>query len=713
MDRWARLVVRFPLIVVACWIIVAGAVYFKTPAGSAPKTPSPHRLAAQRAYDLLYQAFPSSQNTGDHPPVFVLVLAKDKVTPADLLPFVAVKQSLLSWDTLSLGWGYSSSVVDHIEGPVFSKDGRAALVTITYSFSGYCYPACNDIIQKYLDGVQPRLRTGLTVMLAGQSLVYQEQNDVFHDLASGGLTSPVLLSCIVLLLVVLGVVYRAPLAVLIPLGSIGTVVFTSLNLVKTLAIDTDWMPHGDITNEFISVVLFGAGTNYCLFLLSRYREALRDGVLPREAIVLALRRVGEAISCSAATVIAAMVIVGFTLSPLLRAIGPSVAVSIGLMLLAGLSLVPALLSLCGMAVFWPARAAHWHEQVKAPWLTRFWHHAGTIIVRHPAVTAGLCAAILLPLAAVATTLSSSYDDLRTLPASSRAVQGADAIQAHFGSAAEPETLVISYPAGDLSSAAGRQAITAFTVALKANAAVRSVGGAAVAPDGHTAAIPMTLDVETSSPAAHRAIGRLQSELASTADRLHLSGLEPLLAGSSAYTHDEEVQVTGDFHFILIWISIVVFLILAVLVRSLIAPIYLLATVALTAASSVGLTILVYHDVLGQQIYYTTPVFAFVFLVALGEDFNILLMSRIREEVRTHGMLEGVARAVGSTGGTLSNCGLIMAGTFAVFLRLDLTILQQVGFAVAAGVLLDTFVVRPLLVPSIVVLLRRDPGRSRV
>jgi RND superfamily putative drug exporter len=143
-----------------------------------------------------------------------------------------------------------------------------------------------------------------------------------------------------------------------------------------------------------------------------------------------------------------------------------------------------------------------------------------------------------------------------------------------------------------------------------------------------------------------------------------------------------------------------------MVRSLTAPLYLLATVALSAGSAVGLTVLVFHEILGQEIYYTTPVFAFVFLVALGEDFNILLMSRIREEVARRGLRAGVARAVGRTGATLSNCGLIMAGTFGVLMQFDVTFLRQIGFAVAAGVLLDTFIIRPLLVPSIVVLLGR-------
>lgn len=165
-------------------------------------------------------------------------------------------------------------------------------------------------------------------------------------------------------------------------------------------------------------------------------------------------------------------------------------------------------------------------------------------MNHPVVTIALCLVILLPLAAVTSTLSTSYDDLRTLPSSNPVVQSAVTIQAHFGSMGEPETLVISNPKGDLALAQGTRAIAALTATLKADPAVSQVLAPTLSSDGHVAAVPFTLGVETSSPQSHVVVGRIQAALAATARGLGLPGLEPLLAGDSANTHDVEVQVTA-------------------------------------------------------------------------------------------------------------------------------------------------------------------------
>ena len=585
-------------------------------------------------------------------------------------------------------------------------------MNITYTFTGYCYP-CNDYLRRALGTIRPQLPPGAAIEITGLGLVYQAEDDALAGITSGGVT-PTLLACVALLLVILGVVYRAPLAVLVPLVCIGICVYTSLGLVKYLSAHTDWVPHADITDEFISVVLFGAGTNYCIFLLSRYREGLRAGLPPGEAIVLAVTRVGEAIASSAGTVIAAMALMGLTLSPMFRAIGPSVAVAVAVMLLGGLTLVPAVVRLCGRAFLWPSQprpvasggAYAGGAHAVGGRGQGFWDRIGVAIVAHPGSTFVATMVLLGGLSACAYALSPSYDDLRALPSDNPAVRTAEAIQAHFGTTSEPATLVIADPGADLGGSAGSAPIARLRATLAASAGVVGVGAPNVAPDGHVVALPFTLGVETSSPAAHATIGRLQTALATTVAALGRPGLQALISSDSASTYDQSVQVGTDFRFIITWASLVILAILALLVRSLTAPLYLLLTVALSAASSIGLTVLVCHLIFGQEIYYTTPVFAFVFLVALGEDFNILLMSRIREEVGRHGIRQGVARAVGSTGGTLTSCGLIMAGTFGVLTTFRVTFLQQIGFAVGAGVLLDTFVVRSLLVPSIVCLLGR-------
>jgi RND superfamily putative drug exporter len=186
----------------------------------------------------------------------------------------------------------------------------------------------------------------------------------------------------------------------------------------------------------------------------------------------------------------------------------------------------------------------------------------------------------------------------------------------------------------------------------------------------------------------------------------LSNAQVLLRGESAGVRDEEIQLGSDFLLIAILVISIIYVILALLVRSLIAPLYLLGTIALSAGTAIGLTNLVFYDILGKPLYYIIPVMAFVFLVALGEDFNILTISRIREEVNLLGERKGIATAVALTGGVVSSCGLVMAASFLRAAMSPVILLAELGFAIVAGVLIDTFIVRPLLVPAIVMLLGR-------
>lgn len=708
MNHLARFVVRLPLLVVAVWIVVVVGVALITPGGPEVHSAAPHPTEAVRADALLSAAFPSLTANNTQVSVVATVPAGQTIGVGDQRQLGVLVDWLRVWaGPRSVFPTRTAPIVQSVVGPIVSHDRRAALVTVTFAFSWWCYE-CDVAIQAHLNALHVAPAT--TVDLTGAPLVGQAQDQAFAPLTQGGLT-PTLVATVLFVLLILGSIYRSPLAVLVPLGSIGLAVFTALNLVKLLSVH-GWVPHGPITNEFVSVVLFGAGTNYCIFLLSRYREILRDGVPPREAIVLALTRVGESIASSAATVIAAMAVLGFANSTLLRYIGPAVAVAVALMLVMGVTLVPALMRLSGRAFLWPATPrvrGVADETVRRRRWPHVWAWLGALVVRRPAQVLAVCFLLLLPLAGLALTLSPSYDDLRTLPPANPAVRGAMAMQQHFNALTDHEVVVVVSPvvnlhaltAGLVGVAMGR-----LTTSLRSLPNVLSIGAPVLSPDGHLASIGLVLSVETSSPAAHALIDRMRQSLAQA--RLHtgVSGMQTLVTGDSAYTRDEAAQVADDFRLILWAVSAIIFVILAALVRSLSAPFYLLLTIALSTASSIGLTILVYHIGLGQPVYYTTPIFAFVFLVALGEDFNILLMSRVREEMRRSGLRAGVARAVSSTGGTLSSCGIIMAGTFSTLMSFDLSIVEQIGFAVAAGVLMDTFIIRPLLVPAVVCLLGR-------
>jgi len=227
-----------------------------------------------------------------------------------------------------------------------------------------------------------------------------------------------------------------------------------------------------------------------------------------------------------------------------------------------------------------------------------------------------------------------------------------------------------------------------------------------ATDGSAAAITLLLDVDATSQEARQSVDMLITTATQAKQGTSLSNAQVLLRGERAGVRDEEIQLGSDFLLIAILVISIIYVILALLVRSLVAPLYLLGTIALSAGTAIGLTNFVFHDILGKPLYYIIPVMAFVFLVALGEDFNILTISRIREEVKLLGERKGIATAVALTGGVVSSCGLVMAASFLRAAMSPVILLAELGFTIVAGVLIDTFIVRPLLVPAIVMLLGR-------
>lgn len=701
----ANLVIKFRWAVIALWLLLLLGLVFIKPSGTPPDNLSSKVTENQRAGQILNQQFPVQAKQDNRAQAYVIMNNPNGLSESDL----KILSDLAPWLQLPIEQGGPGKVAEVVtpanplaRAQLLSKDKQAGLVVITFTFRSND-PDVFDKIAKHLEQIKP---AGTTLELTGQPVVIAAQNKVISGILGEDGVSPSLIASLVLVLLILGFVYRSPLAVLLPLVSIGIVAFSALQIVSWGKYG-GWLPTSEFTNEFVVVILFGAGTNYCLFLLSRYREELQHGLDPRKAVVVTMAAVGEAISSSAATVIAAMAVMGLAQSNLFRSIGPAVALSVALMLLAGLTLIPALISLIGRGLFWPWRIKT-HEEAgrSVDQSYGLWGKIGRLVVRRSVLVMLACIIVLLPLAILATQVEPSYNDLRTLPRDNPAVSGIERLQTHYGGGVEQITLVAFDPKLDMSAPENNAILTKLLAATKTVPEVQQVGQLQLSENKQAARAQLTLGIETDSVAARQSITRLDSALHQVQAGTPLAGSEVVLRGSSVGTRDQAQVFGDDFSLIIALVSIIIYVILAVLVRSLTAPLYLLLTIALSTATSVGLTYLVYHVFGGEEIHFTVPIFAFVFLVALGEDFNILLMSRVREETHKLGLRTGIARAIGSTGGTLSSCGLIMAGTFSIFATSALTILHQIGFAVMAGVLMDTFIVRSLLVPSIVRLLGR-------
>jgi len=490
-------------------------------------------------------------------------------------------------------------------------------------------------------------------------------------------------------ILVLAAIFRSVLGVLAPLVSIGLGSATGMAVIAHAGVHTPLLT-ASFTPQLVPIVTLGAGTNYSLFLMSRYREEIERGLPHREALALALSRIGYAITASALTVIVATGVMAFAGLDLFQSVGPNVAIAIAVMLLCGLTFMPALLAVVGRAMWWPAYPPPRPSPARGEGVLgsrTFWMRAGRLVVRRPALIAIVTVLVLAPFAVFGLRSQISFDFVGILPQGSLSANGYQALEHHFPQTGlDHELLVITPASSDPAIAAAIQRVPG----------VATVDPPQTAPDGQVVTIPFSISHSAGSTEAMQTVGDV-----TTAVQNAVPHHTALVAGRSAFERDQRTQLGRDLRLIILLASVGIGIILAVLIRSVTSPIYLLATIGLSTLSAIGVCQLVYG-----HLEYTTPIFAFVFLVALGEDFNILLITRLREEVRRLGHGEGTVIAVATTGRTLSGCGLVMAGTFGALLTARISVVQQVALVVAFGVLLDTFLIRPLLVPSIAEMLGR-------
>lgn len=731
LEYWGRIVARLPLLIVAAWVVLLVAAFHFAPSlqsvaeqqniGSLPS--SAPSIQAAHLYRTAFAAG-QAQSAGE---TDVLVLTDPRgISPDD----IALAEQLDAWLTapgtrpahlvsvVGPGPEASTAAIAAFESP----DHQALRLSITWdTTNATVLQSSVDEIDTHLAAL--RLPTGATAGLSGSAAFNRDLMEMIFGAAGvGGFLA------ILIILLVLGYVYRSPLAVVVPLVSTAFAFALSIPVIAWLG-QSFGLSVSSYSLEYVAFVLLGAGTNYGVFMLSRYREEIQrehtSGKAGRHtALARAVGRVGEAISSSAASVIVATAIMGFAQLALLRVTGPAVAVAVCCLLLAGLTLLPALMALCGRALFWPAQprlGALGADEVPERGL---WAAAGRLVTRRPTVVAALTLVLLAPLALSALTVVPSFDFLRTVPVDAPSVHAFNAYQQHFGDTASIGVFV-SAPGHDLRGTEDAAALSGLAAALasvphvtQVLAPTPSISPAQqtqfFADDGSAVDLTLVLNVDPDSQAAIQTVDAAYAATARAARGTPLAGDQVRIGGEASSTRDQATQLGSDFRLIIALVCVAIYLILALLVRSLTAPLYLLGTIALSAGAAIGATNLVFHDVLGQPLFYIVPVMAFVFLVALGEDFNILTMARIREETGHFGHRKGIAAAVALTGGVVSSCGLVMAASFARMMANPVLEIAETGFAIFCGVLVDTFVVRPLLVPAIATLLGRWnwvwPGR---
>ncbi|MFH9553399.1 MMPL family transporter [Streptomyces sp. NPDC017435] len=574
-------------------------------------------------------------------------------------------------------------VSGEVSPALLSDDGKAIEGVVPLR------PDLGDRLAPTLDRIRAAAERvpGTTVRLAGPAASQADLSDAF-----AGIDGLLLAVALATVLVILLLVYRS---VLLPLVIILGAVFAlglACAVVYALA-DHDVVRVDGQVQGILSILVIGAATDYALLLTARYREELVARTDRFAAMTAALRRSWGAVTASAATV--ALGLLALLISDLTnnRALGPVGAVGIGCAVLGTLTFLPAVLVLLGRAAYWPARVTSGSTGHGV------WRRVAGLVDRAPRRVWAVTLAVLLAGAAFAPTLAS-----KGVPLEETFVNDAPSVAAQ-------ETLARHFPGGSGNPTVVVADADRLTEVLAASRATRGVASAAaVTASGRPGGEPLvaggrvrvdvTLASAADGDAALRTVARLRASLHA------VPGADALVGGYTAQRYDTLRTAERDRTLIVPVVLAIIFLILTVLLRSLLMPALLVATVALNFLATLGVSGLVFRHVFGfGGTDPSVPLYGFVFLVALGVDYNIFLMSRVREESLRHGVREGVLRGLVTTGGVITSAGVVLAATFAALGVIPLAFLAQIAFIVAFGVLLDTLVVRSLLVPALV----RDIG----
>jgi putative drug exporter of the RND superfamily len=554
-----------------------------------------------------------------------------------------------------------------------SADGMAALAAapLDADLSGF---ALNDAVKSLRTKTTTGLPDGLRAQITGGPAFGA---DIANAFAGANITLLAVTASVVAVLLIL--TYRSPVLWLVPLlviafaDRVGAVAGAALTSAVGLTADGS-------TAGITSVLVFGAGTNYALLLISRYREELRHQRDHRVALRTAVRTAGPAIVASNATVVLALLTLLFASAPSTRSLGVQAATGLLVAALFSLLVLPPLLALCGVRLFWPFIP---HPGDPDTVTTGAWHRIAAGVARRPVWVA---TASLLLLAVLATGILGTPTGLsqtEQFRVKAESVSGYDAVAAHFPGGLTDPTRVIGSTgrATDL-----QRAIVGTPGVVSATEAGRT--------DSGLTQWSVVTDAAPATGEAFEMVGALR-------DSVRSADPDAVVGGADAQALDARDAAVRDRFVLIPAILLVVLAVLLLLLRAVVAPLVLVAVTVLSALAALGLGGWVSVHLFGfPALDNSTPLFAFLFLVALGVDYTIFLVTRAREETRTHGTRDGIVRAVSATGAVITSAGIVLAAVFCVLGVLPLIVLTQLGIIVGLGILLDTFLVRTVVIPAL-------------
>jgi putative drug exporter of the RND superfamily len=811
-----RIANKYKFIILAGWIILAAILFITAPSLSKVGVTDqsqflPQNTESSSARDLLNTKFGNASQASSSSAIIVVFNEKG-LSQQDMDSARSLHDWLISESAPEVISGVNSVFDSEALRPsLVSKDGTTMMMTVKTSVA-----ALTDAAKQAVINIRAQIKKypETTFYLTGNvGLLY----DLF-DSVQRSIDKTTMIT-VILVIVLLLIVFRSPIASLVPLAAIGSSFLVARGIVGFLA--QAGVGVSTITDAYMVVTIFGVGTDYCLFIISRFREELSHGD-QANTIEFTMRRIGPIIVASATTVIIAFLCLGISRFGMTRTSGWALAIGIAVTLAAGLTLVPALMAIFGRFLYWPSMAAPVHKQRKFGWFK-----IGQWVAAHPLVTAvPIIIVLALPYLSLRT-LNLSANTLSQIPKNVESADGFSVIRDHFPAgelsplylmvqsqnslltpdsmksiedvakslnsvdgiarvdyfsapssqlielgaevhgygdmlsgtgipditklssiqsiSGELQSLAVRYP-GVTQSAAFTRSITDLTQLSTMLGQLRSATPANLtkilpeaqkvlydlsdaltsldnefelngnspfvkwlqatyfSADGTTARMNLILKTDPYLDASSQTVAQVREATTEAINATSLKGVSHYIGGDAAIHTDMLNTSNADFIRVLIITSIGILAVIIILLRSLLAPLYMVLTVLFNFGATLGITAWLFLDVLkGDNLIYLLPVFVFVMLAAVGADYNIFLVSRIREEAEQRSIKEAVQHAVANTGGVITSCGIILAGTFATLATSSLPMVLQIGAPIAIGVLIDTFLVRALLVPSLAAL----------
>lgn len=678
-KKWLRILLPAALLII--WFGVAS---FGGPAFGKISDVSTNDQAAflpSSAESTQVQQLQRQYENGQAIPAIVLLESEQKFNPSDLNAYKELSKKMSEVD------GVKQPVI----GPLPSEDFKALEFIVPVSVE----EELKVVVEGLRSVAQKDLPDGIQAYVSGPAGLSADLAKAF-----GGVDGLLLAVALTAVFIILVFVYRAvllPILVLVnSVFALSAAIFVVYLLAKNGVIELNGQSQG-----ILSILVIGAATDYSLLFVARYREALGKVSSKWEAIVQGIKGSIEPIMASAATVILALLCLLFSDLNSNRSLGPIAATGIVFAFLATLTFLPALLGVFGRVAFWPSKIQQTskkksvaiktgHEE-----LTGVWKRVGHLVATYPRkVWAGIVVVLALGSLGLTQLKASGVPQTDLVLTQSNSVEGQKAIERHYD-AGSGAPMLVSVP-----QKSAEQAL-AFLESDKNISEIMVYGERGRTSDIESAKIiddkillSATLTVDPYSEEAEEAIESIRSALNNKAPN-------SLVGGTTAIAVDTNNTAQSDLRKIVPLVLLMIYIVLALLLRALLAPLILIATVVLSFAATLGVSALVFNHVFGfSGADATVPLFGFVFLVALGIDYNIFLITRTREEALKYGTRPAIFHSLGKTGGVITSAGVVLAATFAALGVIPILFLVQLAFIVAFGVLLDALIVRTLLVPAL-------------